>query len=220
MGQSCGQSGIKWQLYQKPSLNQGLNVRSSTRSLSVRVCLWLRCSAFPHWLGLMWSHVLSSTLWWCWWSVMHCPSIVLGLLTPFLLFFLLTIDDLDLPHPSSSTSLSGESNPAGHHCSTHFLVLHLLTLLIGCCGWPFTLLLDMVVPMMHVWIFACPNPGFYFYFVCLLNMLGMFCVRTCSGLMGLRAAPRVRSLHSFPGITVAQVGLWWCVCVCLSCNIM
>ncbi|XP_037316801.2 histidine--tRNA ligase isoform X1 [Pungitius pungitius] len=36
-------------------------------------------------------------------------------------------------------------------------------------------------------------------------MLGMFCVRTCSGLMGLLAAPRVRSLHSLPGITVAQI---------------
>ncbi|XP_056295882.1 histidine--tRNA ligase isoform X3 [Pseudoliparis swirei] len=34
-------------------------------------------------------------------------------------------------------------------------------------------------------------------------MLGMFCVRVCSGLMGFRAAPR--SLHSFPGITVAQI---------------
>uniref|UniRef100_A0AAQ4PBF4 histidine--tRNA ligase n=1 Tax=Gasterosteus aculeatus aculeatus TaxID=481459 RepID=A0AAQ4PBF4_GASAC len=32
----------------------------------------------------------------------------------------------------------------------------------------------------------------------------MFCVRTCSGLMGLRAAPRVRSLHSFPGITIDE----------------
>ncbi|XP_075942899.1 histidine--tRNA ligase isoform X1 [Anarhichas minor] len=36
-------------------------------------------------------------------------------------------------------------------------------------------------------------------------MLGMFCVRAGSGLMGFRAAPRVRSLHSFPGITVAQI---------------
>ncbi|KAM8910839.1 histidine--tRNA ligase isoform 1-T1 [Spinachia spinachia] len=36
-------------------------------------------------------------------------------------------------------------------------------------------------------------------------MLCMFCVRTCSGLMGLWAAPLVRSLNSFPRITVAQI---------------
>lgn len=44
-------------------------------------------------------------------------------------------------------------------------------------------------------------------------MLGMFCVRACSGLLGMRMAPPLRSLHSLRGITVAQVGLWCWVCV-------
>uniref|UniRef100_A0A7N8XLI6 histidine--tRNA ligase n=1 Tax=Mastacembelus armatus TaxID=205130 RepID=A0A7N8XLI6_9TELE len=39
-----------------------------------------------------------------------------------------------------------------------------------------------------------------------MNMLGMFCVRTFSGLVGFRTATCVvRPLHSFPGITVAQI---------------
>ncbi|XP_070819016.1 histidine--tRNA ligase isoform X1 [Chaetodon trifascialis] len=38
-----------------------------------------------------------------------------------------------------------------------------------------------------------------------MNMLGMFCIRACSGLLGCRTATRARSLHSVPGITVAQI---------------
>ncbi|XP_042348923.1 histidine--tRNA ligase isoform X1 [Plectropomus leopardus] len=38
-----------------------------------------------------------------------------------------------------------------------------------------------------------------------MNMLGMFCIRACSGLVGFRTATRVRSLHSHTGITVAQI---------------
>uniref|UniRef100_A0A8D3AVN3 histidine--tRNA ligase n=1 Tax=Scophthalmus maximus TaxID=52904 RepID=A0A8D3AVN3_SCOMX len=38
-----------------------------------------------------------------------------------------------------------------------------------------------------------------------MDMLGMFCIRACSGLGALRTATRVRSLHSVPGITVAQI---------------
>ncbi|XP_078117138.1 histidine--tRNA ligase isoform X1 [Sander vitreus] len=36
-------------------------------------------------------------------------------------------------------------------------------------------------------------------------MLTVFCVRACSGLAGFRTATRVRSMHSLPGITVAQI---------------
>lgn len=42
-------------------------------------------------------------------------------------------------------------------------------------------------------------------------MLAMFCIRACSGLVGCRTATRALSLHSVPGITMAQVGLWYCV---------
>ncbi|XP_053284927.1 histidine--tRNA ligase isoform X1 [Pleuronectes platessa] len=38
-----------------------------------------------------------------------------------------------------------------------------------------------------------------------MYMLGMFCARACSGLMAIRTASHVRFLHSFPGITVAQI---------------
>ncbi|XP_060935674.1 histidine--tRNA ligase isoform X1 [Limanda limanda] len=38
-----------------------------------------------------------------------------------------------------------------------------------------------------------------------MYMLGMFCVRACSGLMAIRTASHVGFLHSFPGITVAQI---------------
>lgn len=48
-------------------------------------------------------------------------------------------------------------------------------------------------------------------------MLAMFCIRACSRLVGCRTATRALSLHSFPGITVAQVGLWYCVHVRFLC---
>ncbi|TKS71982.1 Histidine--tRNA ligase, cytoplasmic [Collichthys lucidus] len=38
-----------------------------------------------------------------------------------------------------------------------------------------------------------------------MNMLGMFCIRACSGLVGRWTATCVRSLHAFPGITVDQI---------------
>lgn len=157
-----------------------------------------------------------------------CPPLVLGLLTTFLLFFL---PDPGWPRPASPVIIiiiiylacwwinpSWTSLPNSLTGSTS----------TAPCDWlSFTKPLDIVVPMMHSWIFACPIPGpvFSFFFLCCaLNMLGMFCVRVCSGLMGFRAAPRVRSLHSFPGITVAQVSLWCCVflsyyiaCSCFVC---
>uniref|UniRef100_A0A3P8NXN3 histidine--tRNA ligase n=1 Tax=Astatotilapia calliptera TaxID=8154 RepID=A0A3P8NXN3_ASTCA len=53
---------------------------------------------------------------------------------------------------------------------------------------------------------------FFFFFEihtiflhCGITMLGMIWVRACSALVGFRAPTCVRSLHSFPGITVAQI---------------
>lgn len=56
---------------------------------------------------------------------------------------------------------------------------------------------------------------FFYPPCCGTNMLAMFCIRACSGLVGCRTATRALSLHSFPGITVAQVGLCFCLHVCV-----
>lgn len=68
--------------------------------------------------------------------------------------------------------------------------------------------------MLYLW---CPElfPIFFldflklnilYFLFCGTNMLRMFCVRAVSGLLGFRTVARPRSLHFFPGITVAQVG--------------
>lgn len=69
--------------------------------------------------------------------------------------------------------------------------------------------------------FRLSNSGLFFSLIffyppcCGTNMLAMFCIRACSGLVGCRTATRALSLHSFPGITVAQVGLCFCLHVCV-----
>lgn len=61
----------------------------------------------------------------------------------------------------------------------------------------------------YFWISACAVSGLIFTLFsralwCGMNILGMFCVRAWPGLAGFRS--RVRSLHAFPVITLAQVG--------------
>lgn len=73
---------------------------------------------------------------------------------------------------------------------------------------------------MHTWTFVRFLDLFcftYFSLHCGMNMLGMFCVRACSGLMGFRAATCIQRLHSFSGITAAQVGIGLCVAITV-CN--
>ncbi|XP_004566659.3 histidine--tRNA ligase isoform X1 [Maylandia zebra] len=65
---------------------------------------------------------------------------------------------------------------------------------------------------MHSDLFLVLLYFFFFFFEihtiflhCGITMLGMIWVRACSALVGFRAPTCVRSLHSFPGITVAQI---------------
>lgn len=146
------------------------------------------------------SRVLFSSLWW--WCIMPHPLLVIGLLTTFLLFFL---PDLWWPWPVTrfiyfTVWLTQPSWLAAA------LALYNTTGL--CCT------LDAL------WSFFGPTLLFFFleihtiFLHCGITMLGMIWVRACSALVGFRAPTCVRSLHSFPGITVAQVGC--CPCVYLT----
>lgn len=107
-----------------------------------------------------------------------------------------------------------------HHL--HHLLHRLVnpTLLTGCCGWLCTTPLDYAALLMHSDLFLVLLYFFFFFEIhtiflhCGITMLGMIWVRACSALVGFRAPTCVRSLHSFPGITVAQVGC--CPCVYLT----
>lgn len=151
------------------------------------------------------SRVLFSSLWW--WCIMPHPLLVIGLLTTFLLFFL---PDLWWPWPVTRFIIS----------TIYFTVwLTQPSWLAAAAG-----SVQHHWIMLHSWctlIFFWSYFTFFFFFEihtiflhCGITMLGMIWVRACSALVGFRAPTCVRSLHSFPGITVAQVGC--CPCVYLT----
>lgn len=109
-------------------------------------------------------------------SVLHAvmmmprPSLVLGLLTTFLLFFLPILDNPGLPNTSSpsTTSSPDKSNHLERLSSTHFLAL-LLTIVIGCCdlSWKHLWIL------LHQWCTPKLLIGLFFSFFSLFLLISL-----------------------------------------------